>query len=82
MSVGRPGGQPFSFCGRPGGRPHHPVHVGARRSTGPVDWSLLLLILILLLILVVVDFLDFFSLPTPQGCYLSKHTKEKTHFRL
>ena len=63
MSVGRP----LSFCGRSGGRPLQPVHVGAQRSTGPVDRaaaaaadSLLLLLNPLLWLLVV----DFLSLPT------------------
>ena len=63
MSVGRPGDRPFSFCGRPGGRPRWPVHVGAHRSTAPVDRCLLLLFLLCLGFLVV-DFLDFLSLPT------------------
>ena len=69
MSVGRPDGRPLSFCGRPDGRSLQPVHVGAQRSTGPVDRAAaaadsLLLLIPLLWILIVVDFLDFLSLPT------------------
>ena len=67
MSVGRPNGQPLS----PGGRPLQPVHVGAQRSTGPVDRAavadsplLLLMMIPLLWLFIVVDFLDFLSLPT------------------
>ena len=55
--------------GRPGGRPLQPEHVGAQRSTGPVDRAAaaadsLLLLLLILWLLVLVDFLDFLSLPT------------------
>ena len=44
------------------------MHVGARRSTGPVDRAAAVaadsLLLLILWLLVLVDFLDFLSLPT------------------
>ena len=51
------------------GRPLQPVHVGAQRSTGPVDRAAAaaadsLLLLLMIPCLVFVDFLNFLSLPT------------------
>ena len=45
---------------------YNPVHVGARRSTGPVDRAVAaaadsLLLLLILWLLVLVDFLDFLA---------------------